>query len=135
MCVLSLEINSIILSVALAEDQEWKRIKERLWNKYGIRSLGSKAADKQKLHELEMKEVEQLAGECDSSKFITVTRAEIEKVKNKRRDKKIEKNPKEYPNTEKGAKILGEQLYLAIRMKKEQEEKDNKKKRDNKYQT
>ena len=132
---MSLEINNIMLSLSLAQDQEWKRIKERLWNKYGIRSTGSKSADKAKLHELEMKEVEQLGGECNSGKFLTVTRAEIEKVKNKRRNKKIEKNPKEYPNTEKGAKILGEQLYLAIRMKKEQEEKDNKKKRDNKYQT
>ena len=131
---MSLEINSVILSVALSEDQEWKRIKERLWNKYGIRSLGSKSADKAKLHELEMKEVEQLGGECNSGKFITVSRAEIEKVKNKRRDKKIEKNPKEFPNTAKGAKILGEQIYLAIKMKKEQEDKDNKRKRDNKYQ-
>ena len=132
-CEVSIEINSIILSVALSEDQEWKKIKERLWNKYGIRSLGSKAADKQKLHELEMIEVEQLGGECDSSRFITVTRAEIEKVKNKRRDKNIKKDPKEYPHTEKGAKILGEQIYLAIKMKKEQEDKDNKRKRDNKY--
>ena len=131
---MSLEVSSIMLSVSLAEDQEWKRIKERLWNKYGIRSLGSKAADKQKLHELEMKEVEELGGECDSGRFITITRAEIEKVRNKRRDKKIEKNPKEYQNTTKGAEILGKQILLAIQMKKEIDEKENKKKRDNKYQ-
>jgi len=128
-------VNSIAFSIALSEDAEWKRIKERLWNKYGIRSTGSKASDKAKLHELELKEAEMLGGECSSSRFITVTRGELEKLKNKRRDKKIEKNPKEYPNTAKGAKILGEQIYLAIKMKKEQEDKDNKRKRDNKYQS
>ena len=129
----SLEINNVMLSISISEDLEWKKIKERLWNKYGVRSTGSKSADKAKLHDLEMKEVEQLAGECSSGKFITVTREEIEKVKNKRRDKKIKKNPQNFPNTTKGAKILGEQLYLAIQMKKEQEKQDNKRKRDNKY--
>ena len=118
-----------------AKDDEWQRIIDRLWRKYGIRSTGSKAGDKAKLHELELKEAEMLGGECDSSRFITVTRAEIEKIRNKRREKKIEKNPKEYPNTAKGAEILGKQLFLAIQMKKENEDRENKKKRDNKYQT
>ena len=132
---MSINVNSIAFSVALSEDAEWKRIKDRLWNKYGIRSTGSKASDKAKLHELELKEAEMLGGECNSSRFITVTRSELEKLKNNRRDKKIEKNPEEYANTLKGAEILGKQIFLAIQMKKEEDNKINKRKRDNKYQS
>lgn len=124
---------SAFFSISIVRDDEWQRIIDRLWHKYGIRSTGSKAADKAKLHELEIKEAELLGGECDCGRFLTVERSELEKIRNKRRDKKIEKDPKNFPNTEKGAKILGEQLYLAIKMKKEHEDLDNKKKRDNKY--
>lgn len=120
-------------SVSKAPDAEWKRIILRLWYKYGIKSTGSKSADKQKLHELELKEMQYET--AVTSKFLTLTKAEQEKILKKKKDKRIENNPELYPNTRKGAEILGQQIFLAIQMKQEQDKIDNKKKRDNKYQT
>ena len=125
---------SAFFNVSSGRDQEWQRIIDRLWNKYGIRSTGSKTSDKMKLHELELKEVKELEGECSSSKFITISSEELERYRKKRRDKKIEKNPKDYPHTAIGAEILGKQIFLAIQIKKEEDDRDNKKRRDNKYQ-
>ena len=97
-------------SVSSAPDAEWKRIIHVLWVKYGVRSTGNKSLDRQKLRELELKEIK-------------------EKIK----EENIKNNPKDYANQH-GAQILGEQILMAIKMKKEEEDRENKKKRDNKYQ-
>ena len=117
-------------SVSKAPDEEWKRIILRLWYKYGIKSTGSKSADKQKLHELELKEMEYQT--TVTSKFLTVTKGEQEKILKRKKDKRIENNPELYPNTTKGAKILGEQIFLAIQMKQGNDKLNSKKKRNNK---
>ena len=39
-------------------DAEWQRIIEKLWKVYGIRSSGSKALDKQILHEHELRDAQ-----------------------------------------------------------------------------
>jgi len=120
-------------SVSKAPDAEWKRIILRLWYKYGIRSTGSKSADKQKLHELELKEMEYET--ATTSKFLTVTKSEQEKILKKKKEKRIENNPEQYKDSNKGAEVLGKQIFLAIQMKQEQDKINNKKKRDNKYQS
>jgi hypothetical protein len=117
-------------SVSKAPDAEWKRIILRLWYKYGIKSTGSKAADTQKLHELELKEMEHET--TVTSKFLTVTKGEQEKILKRKKDKKAELNPELYPNTTKGAEILGQQVFLAIQMKQGNDKLNSKKKRNNK---
>ncbi len=132
-CEVSIRITSYnFFSVSSAPDAEWKKIIYVLWVKYGIRSTGSKILDKQKLRELELKEIREKNGEV-SGEFVTVSKIEIEKIKEKIKEKKIQKNPKEYAEQH-GAQILGEQIMIAIKMKKEEDEKENKKKRENKYQ-
>ena len=125
--------SSFFFSVAAAPDEEWKRIIYQLWVKYGIRSTGSKILDRQKLRELELKEIKEKNGEV-SGEYVTVNKIEIEKIKEKIRENKIKINPKEYAEQH-GAQILGEQILIAIKMKKEEDDKENKKKRDNDYQS
>ena len=114
-------------------DAEWQRIINKLWNVYGVRSSGSKALDKQILHEHELKDAQK---ETEAtSKFLTVTRYEVEKIINKKKAKKAENEQKIDSEQTKGAEILGKQIFLAIQMKQSHDEQDNKKKRNNKYQT
>ena len=104
-----------MVSFSGAPDPEWQAIIRRLLS-YGRKSTGSKSRDKELLHsvELEKAKLENIV----SSKFLTVTKSEQEKIQNKKKEKRIENNPEAYPNSQKGAKFLGEQLYLAIQMKK-----------------
>ena len=133
---MSIKVNSnydAFFSVSKAPDEEWKQIILRLWYKYGIQTTGSKSADKLKLHELELKEMEYET--APTSKFLTVTKGEQEKILKKKKEKRIENNPELYKNSTKGAEVLGKQIFLAIQMKQEQDKINNKKKRDNKYQS
>lgn len=58
-------------------DAEWERIQRRL-KEYGIKSSGSKATDMSKLRDIEMREVKTLT--TPSSKFLTITKSEQEKI-------------------------------------------------------
>ena len=113
-------------------DAEWQRIINKLWNDFGIRSSGSKSLDKQKLHELELKQAEQES--AVRTKFLTVTKSEQEKIQAKKKDKKAENEQQKSEVTD-GAKLLGEQIFLAIQMKHDEDIQENKKKRNNKYQS
>ena len=113
-------------------DAEWQQIIERLWNVFGIRSSGSKALDKHKLLELELKQAEQES--AVRTKFLTVTKSEQEKIQAMKKDKNAD-NEQQKSEVADGAKVLGEQIFLAIQMKHEEEIQDNKKKRNNKYQS
>ena len=114
-------------------DAEWQRIIDKLWNDFGIRSSGSKSLDKQKLHELELRQAEQES--AVRSKFLTVSKSEQEKIQAKKNSRKAENTPMSYTEPTKGAEILGKQIFQAIQMKQEQDNIDNKRKRNNKYQT
>lgn len=114
-----------------APDSEWQQIIKRLMSEFGIRSSGSKSLDKQKLHELELRKAEQ--ENSVSNKFLTVTKSEQEKIQAKKKAKKAENESQGHSTT--GAEILGCQIYLAIQMKNEQDKRENKIKRENKYQT
>jgi hypothetical protein len=114
-----------MLQLVRKPDYEWQQIIDRLYRKYGIRSTKSKTRDKEILHALELKEAQK--ENSITTKFLTVSKNEQEKIQEKKKEKRVENNPKAYPNSVKGAEILGQQLYLAIKMKKEWEEKDKEK--------
>ena len=126
---------SAFFSVSRVRDMEWQQIIDRLWNKYGIRSTGSKSADKAKLHELELKEAEQLNGECSCYLFLTIQKNELDKIKEKKKKKDIKRNPEKHPEITQGAEILGIQILLTILIKGKDDADEYKKKRDNKYQS
>ncbi len=114
-------------------DAEWQRIIDKLWNDFGIRSSGSKSLDKQKLHELELRQAEQES--AVRSKFITVSKSEQEKIQAKKITRKAENAFNQDTEPTKGAEILGKQIFQAIQMKQELDNTDNKRKRDNRYQS
>lgn len=116
-----------IPQVSFCIDREEEEILRRL-AMYGIKGTGIKSIDKAKLHEIELREAQKEDTVC--SKFLTVSKNEQEKIQKKKKDKKIEKDPKSYPDSPKGARILGEQIYLAIKIKKDLEEKLKKKKKE-----
>ena len=114
-------------------DAEWQRIIDKLWKVYGIRSSGSKALDKQILHEHELQEAQKET--TVTNKFLTIDRFELEKIIEKKKSKIAENEPTTNKNISKGAEILGKQIFIAIQMKQEQDDIDNKRKRVNKYQS
>lgn len=95
-------------------DLEEQRIAKRLLA-YGIQPTFNKTTDKAKLHEIELREAKK--ENCVSNKFLTVTTNEQEKIQEKKKEKHKEVNPELYLETQKAQKILGEQIYLAIKMK------------------
>lgn len=96
-------------------DYEYMRIIKRL-AEYGIRPSGSKTSDKLKLHELELREAEK--ENCITSKFLTVSIKEQEEIQDKKKKKREEIDPKIKQNPTKGQEILGQQIMIAIEMKK-----------------
>ncbi len=112
------KINRIVsgmLRVSFAPDEEHKRIMRKL-RAYGYRSTGSKSGDKELLRRIELKQVQM--ENCVSSKFLTVSRTEQEKIQEEKKEKKVENNPDIAQNSMQGQQILGEQIMLAIEMKK-----------------
>ena len=119
-----MEINNIkpeyvVTYCTSAIDAEERAIMRRLLS-YGVTPTGNKTKDKELLHRIEIEEAKRNNYVC--GKFLTVSKNEQEKIQEKKKDKKKEQNPEKYPNSQKGAKILGEQIYLAIKMKKNQVE-------------
>ena len=104
-----------MVSLYNSPDAEWLAIIRKLLS-YGKTSTGSKSGDKDLLHSIELEKAK-LENNI-SSKFLTVTKNEQEKIQSKKKEKRIENNPELYPNSQQGAKVLGEQLYLSIQMKK-----------------
>ena len=115
--------------VCCATDYEYEMIKRRLMQ-YGLKPSGSKSRDKARLHEIELREAKK--ENAITTKFLTVSTNEQQKIQDKKKKKKVEINPEMYPETMKGQRILGEQLMLAIEMKKKQEKADKKKREDKK---
>ena len=102
-------------TISCAMDEEEKAIMRRL-KQYGIKGTGRKSADKAKLHDIELREAQK--EDCITNKFLTVTKGEQEKIQDKKKEKRKEINPEKYPNSEQAQKVMGEQIYLAIKMKK-----------------
>lgn len=110
--------SSGVLSLAHIPDAEHRRIMRKLMA-YGYTPTGNKSADTELLRRIELKQAEM--ENCVSSRFLTVTKAEQEKIQEKKKDEKLENNLEASQNTMQGQKLLGEQILLAIEMKKRAE--------------
>lgn len=106
--------NYSFLNCSCSIDEEEKKIIRKL-SAYGITPSFNKAQDKAKLHEIELREAKK--ENCVSNRFLTVTTNEQEKIQEKKKAKRREVNPELYPDTQKAQRVLGEQIYLAIKMK------------------
>ena len=118
--------------LCISMDYEYLMIIKKL-SQYGLQPSGSKSNDKMRLHEVELREAQK--ENAVSSKFLTVTKREQEKIQEKKKSQKAETELRTNDNSVKGAEILGKQIFQAIQMKKEHDESENKKKRNNKYQS
>ena len=124
--------NSCMVMLALGPDEEHRKIMRKLMA-YGITPTGKKSADIALLREIELKLAK--LENCVSGKFLTVTKSEQEKIQKEKKEKRIENNPELGENTMKGQKILGDQLMIAIQMKKDKEKAFKKKKEEEKRRT
>lgn len=116
-------------SIAYQIDYEYMRIIRKL-AEYGLRPTGNKEHDRETLRKKELEEAKRAP--CVLNGFITVSKNEQEKIQEKKKQKRIENNPKQYKDTAQGQQILGEQLILAIEMKKKKEMLIKKKEDDKK---
>ena len=104
-----------MLSLSHIPDAEHRMIMRKLMA-YGFTPTGNKSADTEMLRRIELKQAKM--ENCVSSKFLTVTRSEQEKIQEDKKEKKAENNPEAQQDTMQGQKLLGEQIMLAIEMKK-----------------
>lgn len=94
-------------------DYEYMQIIRKL-AQYGLKPTGSKSTDRARLREIELRQAEKES--CVTTKFLTVTTEEQEKIQAKKKEKKAENNPDIYQNKI-GQEALGEQIMLAIKLK------------------
>ena len=94
-------------------DYEYQLIIRHL-AQYGLKPSGSKSVDRTRLHKKELEQAEK--EDCVSSKFLTVTKAEQEKIQEKKKEKRIETNP-ELDKKQLGQELLGQQIMIAIEIK------------------
>ena len=106
-----------ILQFHAGIDYEWQQIIMRL-HAYGKHSTGSKSGDIALLHSIEIEKAK--LETTVSNKFLTVTREEQEKIQEKKQEKKanVENKQKVPKDDQLGAKLLGEQIYETIKLKK-----------------
>lgn len=103
----------VTCSIAAGPDEEHKRIMRKL-RAYGIMPTGIKSTDFSLLRKIELEEAKKES--CVSTKFITVSIEEQEKIQEKKREKKVENNPEIYLEKMQGQQILAEQMKIAIEM-------------------
>lgn len=115
---INLHVTCYSLSLQYMPDLEHQRIIQRL-KQYGISSTGSKSQDLSILRDIEYKEAQN--ENCISTKFLTVTKAEQEKIQKRKKEKNEEVNPEACLNSMNGQKILGEQLFLTHKIKNRKE--------------
>ena len=103
-----------LISYAGGIDAEWQAIISKL-KAYGKKSTRSKTRDRELLHSIEVEKVK--LESTVSSKFLTVSKNEQEKILEKKNEKRVNNNLEQCAEQRTGAKALGEQVYLAIQMK------------------
>lgn len=104
-----------LFSMSGGPDNEHLEIMRRL-RAYGVMPTGDKTADKNKLREIELKKAKEETSV--SNKFYTVSIAEQEKIQEKKKEKRIENNPELGDKQLKNLGVKGEQIYIAIQLKK-----------------
>ena len=99
-------------------DEEYKRIIERMLA-LGLTPTGNKASDKAKLREVEMQMLKaelgsKGKGSVNSAKYVTISTAEIEQLKEKLQLKAKEEDPKEKEKCESFEKMTGAQQQALL---------------------
>lgn len=103
-------------------DPELVAIMRKL-REYGIVPTGNKSNDKATLYKIEIEKAKQ--ENVVTGKFVTVSRNEENRIQENKKTKKKENNPstkKDLEKAEKAMKTIGEQIYLAIKMKQKRKE-------------
>jgi len=84
---------------------------------HGITPSGNKTVDRAKLHEIEVQEAQ--SNTYVTGNFITVTKEEEQQIIERKAEAKEQpQNFEDLSNSFDGATALGNQIYLAIKMKK-----------------
>lgn len=105
-------------------DSEEKEIMDRLLS-YGCTPTGDKTTDRAKLRRIEEEKAKQ--DNYVSNKYLTVSQAECQRIQDKKKEKRKTDNPESSPKVQdkkQGAQFLGEQIFLAIKMKNNIKESD-----------
>lgn len=110
-----MSIQPISKCSAFIYDWEYKAIIRKL-AQYGLKPTGNKSSDKMKLRQIELREAQK--EESVTSRFLTVGKGEQEKIQEKKQEKQEISNPTPSQDNMLGQQLLGEQLLLAIKMKK-----------------
>ena len=116
-------IQSSFFSCSSGNDPELLAIIRKL-KEYGREPTGEKSVDKATLRKIEIEKAKQES--CVTGKFLTVTRNEENNIQEKKKAKRKENNPKENVDivkNEKAMQVMGEQIYLVIKMKQKKEKK------------
>ena len=101
-------------------DPELVAIMRKL-REYGIVPTGNKSNDKATLYRIEIEKAKQ--ENVVTGKFLTITKGQEEKIQENKKAKRKEITPENNSNSEKAQKqekamkTIGEQIYLAIKMK------------------
>ena len=108
------------ISCCPSVDSEEKEIMRRLMA-YGITPTGNKTTDKAKLREIEL-------NKAQNSNFVipdllTVSKSEQEQIQKKKKDKRKEIDKLSDKKQLDGLDNLGQQIYLAIQLKKKKNKK------------
>ena len=106
-------------------DPELVAIMRKL-REYGIVPTGNKSNDKATLYRIEIEKAKQ--ENVVTGKFLTITKGQEEKIQENKKAKRKEITPENNSNSakaqkqEKAMKTMGEQIYLAIKMKQKRKE-------------
>lgn len=106
-------------------DPELVAIMRKL-REYGIVPTGNKSNDKATLYRIEIEKAKQ--ENVVTGKFLTITKGQEEKIQENKKAKRKEITPENNSNSEKAQKqekamkTIGEQIYLAIKMKQKRKE-------------
>lgn len=106
-------------------DPELVAIMRKL-REYGIVPTGNKSNDKATLYRIEIEKAKQ--ENVVTGKFLTITKGQEEKIQENKKAKRKEITPENDSNSEKAQKqekalkTMGEQIYLAIKMKQKRKE-------------
>ena len=96
-------------------DEEEKRIMQKLMS-YGVTPTGNKTTDKATLRRIELEKAKE--SNYIRNDLLTVSKIEQERIQAKKKEKQKDLHPDINPEKFEGSKVLGEQIYLAIKMKK-----------------
>ncbi len=110
-----------------AIDEEEKEIMARL-RAYGEIPTGNKTTDRAMLRRIELQKAH--TEPVATNKFLTVSQNEVQKIIDNKKKHKKEANPELYKDF-KGAEALGQQVYLAIKMKNEKDKAKEKERKNN----